>query len=67
MNSHATLRAVLFGLLASLWMLGCADGEFRADPVVRAPTNEVEALAVSDEDYDYAAVFANSGRGIIPP
>ena len=28
-----------------------------------APRNVEEALAIPDEEYDYAAAFANSGRG----
>ena len=74
MNAAPVIRCSLIAGIVGL-VGACSDGnEF---PIVAAPTlaptpvitptaaprNAREALAISDEDYDYAAVFANSGRG----
>ncbi|MEN8719744.1 MAG: hypothetical protein ABF296_05725 [Oceanococcaceae bacterium] len=36
-------------------------------PTPAGPTNVEEALAIPDDEYDYAAVFDDSGRGVSTP
>lgn len=67
MNAHKLLLPAVVAL--GLLFLGACDNNngrvavVEPTPAPFVPTNEEEALSVSDEDYDYAAAFANSGRG----